>query len=416
MKFSGKLAIILVAVTLLPQAGFSSSKFVVKPRFSSASRFDSNFYLTKDNERAVYTYLVQPGIQLGIEAPKTKAYIDYTFEAYFYRDKDSVSSNEDPASSNDYFGHLVNFSASHNLTPRITLGFDDTFYRTLYPYNYDRLSDNIEKRQYDINRLTPSFLYEFEDRLSLGVRYRKTDINYEDSSEGDSTEHRGYVGLIYYPTKTLSFELDYQHWLTNYENNSPGYTSDQLRLNFQKRFKYYTFDAGTGYHIRSFEDSKFDDADTVSFKVSFSGQNPPPPEIKRPPGMHFIRSRSHFYVAAERNFSNYDSYYAADRFTMSLGHVFFRKILARIKGYYQMSDYEQFGGLNANREDNIYNVSGSLGYLFAKNLSLSFTAGREVRNSNFSDYDYKNNFFMLTLDFNWDIGSRGGHTEEALYY
>ena len=73
-------------------------------------------------------------------------------------------------------------------------------------------------------------------------------------------------------------------------------------------------------------------------------------------------------------------------------------------------------GLGIDREDKTYNVSGTIGYLINNYLSLNFTGGREERNSNMAGMDYENNYFILSLDFNYDISGRGGHTEEALYY
>jgi len=421
MNSTRKFSLVIVCVFLFlfisptPKAGFGGPKFVVKPKVTAASRFDSNFYLTDGNERDVYSFLVQPGIQLGLETAKTKTYLDYDFEANYYHDKGSVPSGEDRASSHDYFGHLVNFSTKYEPTARLMIGFNDTFYRTLYPYHYDRLSDNIEMSRYDINRMTPSLLYELSERFTVQTRYRRTDVTYEDTNNLDSTEHRGYFNFVYYPTRTTSFDLEYQRWWMFYEINDSDYVSDQVKLNFQKRFKYYTFDAGVGYHARNFDNSQYKDADAFAYKVAFTAQNPPPPEVKRPPGQSFIRSKSHFYIAAERNFSNYDTYVAADRFTTSVGHVFFRKILTRVKGYYQISDYDDLG-LGIDREDKTYNVAGTIGYLINNYLSLNFTAGREERNSNMAGMDYENNYFILSLDFNYDISGRGGHTEEALYY
>ncbi len=406
----------VLLIWLLAATGFCRTELIIKPKISTAARFDSNFYLSETDESAVYTYLVQPGIKLGLKAPKTSISLDYDFEAYFYDGEGSEALGIDKASDQNYYGHLISLDSEYKATSRLHLGFNDTFYRTRYPVAYDRLSDNTYNVIYKINRMTPSLLYDFENRFSLGLRYQQTDVEYENLEQSGFTEQRAYADLMYHPNRRTSLGIDYQHWIAEYEQGELDYTSDQIGINFQKRFKYYTFDAMTGYHIRNFTDADMDSADTVSFKVSFTGQNPPPPELRRPPGEFFIRSKSHFYVAAERNFNNYGSYFTADRFTMSVGHVFARKILARIRGYYQINDYDQFDETGAGRKDKTFNVSGSLSYLFSKNLSLSLTAGREERESSLPGYGYENTFYIMTFDFNYDIGGRGGVTEEALYY
>lgn len=414
MKIFRATVVTVLLILLIPEMVFCRTELIIKPKISAAGRYDSNFYLSDDNKTGVYSYLVQPGIQFGFKAPKTQVSLNYDFEAYFYDGEGSEFTGTDSASELNYFGHLFSLGTTYKPTAKLTIGLDDAYYRTRYPQDYDRLSDNTNDILYQINRMTPSILYNFNNRFSLGMRYRRSDIWYEDALIEDSTEQGGLLDLIYIPTRKTSIGLEYQKWWVDYQGDSGGYTSDQLGLNFQKRFKYYTFDANTGYHVRSFDDGNTDSADTLTFKVSFTGQNPPPPDGRRAPGQYAVRSKSHFYVAAERNFNNYGTYFTADRFTMSIGHVFARKILARIKGYYQMNNYEQFD--NADREDRIYNVSGTLSYLIKKDLSLSFTAGHEERDSTLSGLGYENTFFTVTLDFNYDFTGRGGYTEEALYY
>lgn len=416
MKKKCATVVLALLISILPDIGFSRTNLSIKPKISAASRYDSNFYLSETNEVEVYSYLLQPGIQFGLKTPKTNIKLDYDFEAYFYEGKGSESSGIKKASDQNYYGHLISLDSQYDATSKLSFGFNDTFYHTRYPANYDRLSDNTYNIIYDINRMTPSVLYNIKDRFSLGLRYRRTDVAYEGIDGQGSTEHRELVDLNYNPNRRTSVGINYQHWLMDNELDESDYTSDQIGINLQKRFKYYTLDANTGYHVRSFENSQLDNADTVSFKVSFTGQNPPPPELNRPPGESFVRSKSHFYIAAERNFNNYGSYFTADRFTMSVGHVFARKIMARIRGYYQVSDYDAFDETGLARKDNTFNISGTLSYLIKKNLSLSFTAGREERDSSLPRNSYENNFFTLTFDFNYDFSGRGGHTEESLYY
>jgi len=45
----------------------AAPKIRIKPMVTVSGRLESNFYLTENNERDVYTFLFQPGIQLGME-------------------------------------------------------------------------------------------------------------------------------------------------------------------------------------------------------------------------------------------------------------------------------------------------------------------------------------------------------------
>ncbi|MBW1737776.1 MAG: outer membrane beta-barrel protein [Deltaproteobacteria bacterium] len=405
---------VFILTPFFPGAGLADGpKIKIKPMVTLSSRVESNFFLTENNERDVYTLL--------LETPKTKVLFHYTLEAYHYDDVNDVPAGQRPADDNDYVGHLAALDLKHHPTERLTVGLDDGFYLTRYPTYYDRLSDNIEWRKYYINRLTPLIFYDFENKFSAGLRYRWTHKDYIDTGSGDFDEHRVILNLLYGPTRTTTFDLECQHWIMNYEQGGSDYTSNQVKLLFEKRYKYYAFDAGLAYHNRNFDDPLLADKGILGYKISILGENPPPPESRRRLGKRYIRAKTHLYIAVERNFNNVGSLYTAHRFTLDAGHVFADKINARVKGYYQLSDYETYRGLtptgnNDLRDDRTYRVSASLGYLLTRRLELSIMGGIEERDSNLSGFSYDNRFAVLKFDFNFDLASRGGYTEESLYY
>jgi polysaccharide biosynthesis protein VpsM len=420
VKYLLILLVIVLSVPCLPGSGLAV-KFIIKPMANVSGRLDTNFFKKERGEREVYTYLFAPGIQLGVETAKLEVLLNYTLEAYFYDDKSSVPAGERPADDLDYVGHLLALNTRYRPTKRLTLGVDESFYRTRYKTAYDRLSDNTDLYKYDINRLTPMIFYDFENKFSTGLRYRWTDIDYEDSGDSDCTEHRLMYNLIYDPNRTTTLDLECQLWTMDYDFGNSDYTSDQFKLIVQKRYKYFAFDAGAGYHMRSYDRSGLSDEDTFSYKVSILGQNPAPPEGRRFLGNVFLRPRTEFYLSAERNFNNLGSLYTADRFIADAGHIFLEKIHVRVKGWYQMSDYARTygftpGGVLKKRSDDTYNISGSVGYLFTERLELTLVGGIENRDSNLANADYNNKYLTLRLDFNFDFKSRGGFTEESLYY
>jgi hypothetical protein len=106
-----------------------------------------------------------------------------------------------------------------------------------------------------------------------------------------------------------------------------------------------------------------------------------------------------------------DSYYKATRVTLAAGHIFFEKIVTGIKGYYQRSDYERWTGLTPEgttelRDDNTYNISGNVGYMLTRWLTLGITAGYEKRKSNLAGYNYDDTSCMLKLDFAYSLGKK----------
>ena len=97
------------------------------------------------------------------------------------------------------------------------------------------------------------------------------------------------------------------------------------------------------------------------------------------------------------------------------------KISALLRGYYQISDYETYEGITkdgnyARRNDSSYDIFGRIGYLITSKMSISLTAGHAYRDSNLRGLGYDNNYIYFRFDFNYDVGSRGGFGEEAVYY
>jgi hypothetical protein len=59
----------------------AAPKLNIKPKFSASWRADSNFYYAQDTERDVYTYTLQPGVEVGLETAKSALILDYTLDA-----------------------------------------------------------------------------------------------------------------------------------------------------------------------------------------------------------------------------------------------------------------------------------------------------------------------------------------------
>ena len=275
-------------------------------------------------------------------------------------------------------------------------GLDDSYNKARDAADLDRLSgDPTDRDKFEINRLTPALFYDFGAKFTTGLRYRNTKIDYSKNANEDSTEHRGMFDLIYNFTRKTSLDLDYQHWKKDYDKTTSDYTSDQIQLIFRKQFHYVAVKAGGGYHKRDFDDPALKNIDTMAYVISVRAQNPPAPDA---------RPRSYLEFSGELNFNDQgisDSYYKAHRFSVDAGHIFLEKIKVDISGYYQNSDYEM-----STREDDLYFISGSIGYILTDYLIFSVRPSYEDRDSNLNGYDYDNKSLMATIDFAYDIGGR----------
>lgn len=132
----------LESIDFLPD----KTRFIIKPRISAGARLESNYFLTENDERGVYTFLIQPGFRFGVEKPKLTVNLDYTAEIYFYRDMHDIDSGQQKADDLNYVGHLAALQIAYALTPRLMLNLNDAFYLSRYPAAYDRLSNSTNRK------------------------------------------------------------------------------------------------------------------------------------------------------------------------------------------------------------------------------------------------------------------------------
>ncbi|OQY58400.1 MAG: hypothetical protein B6245_12035 [Desulfobacteraceae bacterium 4572_88] len=402
MKFTRIFRTLFTAVclTLLFSKPVIGSAFSIKPEIEGTTGLDTNFYKAETQEREVYTYNIKPGIRLGYETGKSSLSLNYWLNAFYYKDKGDVPDGQRKADDDDYVGHTGFFSARTQPYRRLILRLDDSYHKTRDASQADRFSNSVEREKYVINRLTPMIFYEFENRFSLGLRYHYMVTDYARDDAEDSVEHRGTLDLLYHFTRTLNLDLQYQHWNRDYDRISSDYTSDQFDLILRKQFKYFSFEAGGGYHTRSFEKESLDDMDMFVCKFVIRGQNPPAPESS---------PRSHILFSVEQNFNDSgsgDDYFETFRIRLRAGHTFMKKILTNAECSYKKNDYETRTGLIQLREDDIYGLSVGAGYKFNEWLTFTIGTGYEKRDSNLAGYSYDNTYVKAGINFYYDLSGR----------
>jgi len=396
----------VLAVTIgiclsMPVTVLGAGRFIIHPKFTTGWQVESNYWRSETNEQAVSTYLLQPGVEVGYETAKSLVSLDYSLNAFFYDDRESVPPDLPKASEDDYLGHTGLFKAQTRPNERLLLGLDDSFMLTRNPAQTDSLGDFTERDKYWINRFTPQVYYEFSRRFDAGLRYRNTKIHYLEGTNEDSDENRGIFDLIYNFRPTAHFDLEYQYWKKTYDGDTSDYTSNQATLIFRKQFNYISFEGGAGYQGRRFDSSDVDDIDTPVFLGVIKGQFPAAPS----------RPSSHFTLMFDQNFNDQgvgEKYYVARRLTLKAGHVFLEKIVLELEGWFQNSDYEDTYGITSSgktkkRDDDRYYFFGSVGYRFFDWLTLSAGGGYEKRDSNIVNLSFDNKLFRTQLDFDFEF-------------
>lgn len=387
----------------LPVSALSQGKFTLKPKISTTYRIDDNFWKAEAVEREVKISIIRPGFELGYGTEKTSISLDYTTDIYYYRDRDDLLPGWKPASDEDFVGHTGSLDIKTKPTERLTLGVSDSYMLTRDPAQADRFSNAVTRNKYYINRLTPMMFYNFGAKFGAGLKYRYTRTNYsEDVSEG-STENRGIFDLVYNLNKSTSLDLEYQYWARDYTVSS-DYTSNQIKAILRKQYKYFTLQAGGGYHNRSFDKAGLEDVSMATWNFGLTGQYP----------STAATPTSYISLDAESNFNDSgtgDRYYEATRFALGAGHVFKGKVPFDLKASYQNSDYETETGLTPAgtielRDDDTSNIEASLGYIISEYLVLKFITGYEDRDSNIVGRSYTNSYIMGRLEFIISLGRR----------
>lgn len=403
--------ILFCFVSFIPIVVSSTTpKVTIQPMITVLGRYDSNFYRTETNEREVYSYIIRPGIQVKAATAKTAISFSYKLSAYFYDEKSAVPLGLQPVSEEDYVGHWATLDVSYKATRRLTVGLKDSFYYTRRSDRFDDFYDDADRRKHYTNRLSPQLYYDFENRFSAGLRYQWQVLDYEDTDVGDSEEHRVAFDLLYNPSRTSTLTLNYQGWTQDYKVGGGDYASNQIGLIAQKRYKYFFFELGGGYQNRSFENPALEDRDLSIYRIAIGGQNPPSYNVgRRVYEEDSLSLRSHIYLDYERNFDDLNAFRTDDRFTLSVGHLFFEKIKGWFKVYHTISEYDGFLGRTVDgtftiREDKTTGIAGAIRYRVANHSDLYLETGYTNRDSNIVGLSYDNTFVRFGLEFSHPIG------------
>jgi len=382
----------IIVSLFFPVSICTAQRLEIIPKLSTSWQMDSNYHLADDVEREVYTYKFQPGFNVNFETAKTNLMLDYTLDAYYYDDRDSVPPGEQPTDDDDFVGHTLTAEARYQAFDRLLVGLNESYYKTRDPAESDIFSNSIDREKYYINQVTPLMVYDFGPKFSLRLRYRHTDIDYSSGNTEDSDENRGLVNLVYNFTRRSSMDVEFQYWKKDYNEETSDYTSNQTKLIFKKQLRIFEISAGAGYQNRNFDDSGLDDIDVFTYNLGFDGQ-----------GM-LANRRTNISFNVEQNFNDQsigNNYYTATRFILRGGHEFSSKLSGEAQASYMIADYEE-----TSRNDDITEFSGSIGYKIARWLTFSVTGGIEKRNSNISGLDYDNTYFIANLEFAYNLGRK----------
>lgn len=365
----------------------AQGRMVIKPYVKTSWGIESNYYKSETNERSVSYWSISPGVNFGYTTAKSELMFGYSFSPIRYTDEDDAPAGGIRSKDLDFVQHAGSLSARTKATDRITLTLDDSFSRQRDPDDSDIFNNSTDKSLYWTNTVTPGFIYDFGNKFTFGTKYSYLILDYKDDiNNEDSYQHRGAFTLGYNFNSTTSANLDYQVWTRDYDKTTSDYTSHQIGVNVNKRYRVLGFEAGAGYHNREFDQSGLDDMDSFLWHLSMTASYP----------------KTSFYVNLRRNLNDQgagEQYYQALRLTAGANRVVLEKLNVGISGFVQNSDYE-----NSSRDEDLWGIDGSIGYRLNRYVTLGLETGYEERDSNQAGNTYDNYKVLLSASLNYDVG------------
>lgn len=387
--------LIITGCMLVSEPAFSVMN--IEPMITTSYRYDSNFWMSEEDEVAVGTIEITPGVQIGYESGKTTFDLDFFIESYMYEDYDTPPEGVSDADDDDYIGLYGDFTGTTQTTDRLALGLDETISYTRDPASSDDFYDSIDREKYLINRFSPNLYYDFGNRFAFEARYVNVYTDYQEDGE-DSIQNEGDFKFFFNFSDNRAAFLSYEIFNRDYDQDSSEYLSNRLKMNYEQQFNFFTFLVGGGYHHRDFDKESLDDIDIFSWNISLSGQNPPAPDDNP-------KSYMDIGIKQDLNYAGSgDSYYTATKYNVEFGHIFLERIVTSLEGYIQQSDYEVYQGEESGRNDTTYSVKGLIGYKFLRRSKVNFELGYKDRDSNTDGNSYSDTYGIISVDFGMDFG------------
>lgn len=375
--------------------------FFIVPRISTTGQYEDNFFKSKFDEREVFTLLVQPGVEGGYETAMTNISFDYSLDAHFFKDRDDPPAGMENANKDDFIGHTVSLNAQTRPNDHWMFKFYESFHLTEDPAHSDEYSDPVNRESITVNRLSPSVLYRFGERLTAGLAYKNAIYQYERPDVEDGVEHDGILDLIYNLSETMYANVQYSHKMKDYSGSTSDYDLDKIMLFLGKQSYYFTLNVGLGYQDRTYDLEQYN-IEAMNYHFSLAFQNPP--DVETP--QTFMSLTYKRGINEHSNMNN--DYYIADEIKFKGAYALSERINLFTHAEFRYNDFETWEGYTKsgaleNRKDHYY--IGKIGIDFEINdwAKLTIAGGFENRDSNLDEKDYDTVSISTQLTFYYDI-------------
>ncbi|MBW1670832.1 MAG: outer membrane beta-barrel protein [Deltaproteobacteria bacterium] len=219
------LSFLLIVVTVLfATTSWAGWRFL--PALELEESYDSNIYLSSDNETSDFITRLSPELRLeDVSATRTFA-ASYNMHLYHF----------DRHDENNYIGHEAELSWDQRLSRNLSWHIINTYYRSEEPLEEDPEYTGVRetRNEYSRNMLDTGFTYQFGEEDRVTVSYLDSRLQNRDPEIEDDVEYGPSLELEYWLTRRHGLLLRYSWSRMDYEHD-PSDQVDEIGFGYRWR-------------------------------------------------------------------------------------------------------------------------------------------------------------------------------------
>ena len=359
--------------------------FYVSPSLLVKEIYTDNLFFEKSNTKDDYKTVFSPGLKILLK-PLNRHSILFAYEGIFTRHAEYNSEDTDD--------HRADGLIELDFKGGLNLKAWDTYTKAHEPRSYSPTGKIVK---FETNVAAASASYELSKRFKIKAEYSNSNINFSDAENNFRDRKEDFAsGIVFYrflPKTSALIEYDFTR--VKYDTNT-AYDSDVnsvlAGVTWEVTDK-ITSTVKAGYLKKDFDSPSRNDFKGGIFAVDIDHQ--------------FTEFTSVKLVAQkkinETNILGTDTDYFTTTGTFGeFKHRFTGKISGLVNGSYGVDKYNKaitIGTKTEIREDKTWNAGAGLRYLIQKWWEIGLNYLHCDRNSNFDDFDYKENTYSLFVKF-----------------
>ncbi len=228
-RFLGRAFILVVVAVLFAATSWAEWRFL--PALELEESYDSNIYLSSDNETSDFITRLSPELRLEeVSATRTFA-AQYTMHLYSF----------DRHDENNYIGHEAELSWDQRLSRNLSWYIMDTYYRSEEPLEEDPEYTGVrERNEYSRNIVDTGFTYQFGEEDRVTISYLDNRVQNRDPDVEDDVEYGPGLELEYWLTRRHGLLLGYSWSRIDYKDDEPSNETDEIGLGYLWRWSPHT--------------------------------------------------------------------------------------------------------------------------------------------------------------------------------